>query len=147
MFPKLSSCFFCRSLKTPLETLSLTKCYLSNSDWAHIAEFPCTSQLKHLSLNRVKLTHFSPEPLQTILQKSASSLLTLDLDSCHLLDCHLSAVLPALRCCTQLMWFNFSGNHFSGNFLRELRDHEITLRSEGSAVVFVPGCDDLSPEL
>ena len=144
MFPKLSSCFFCRSLKTPLETLSVTKCYLSKSEWAHIAEFPCTSQLKHLHLERVRL---NLEVLQAVLRRSASTLLTLDLESCHLLDCHLSAVLPALRCCTQLMWFNFSGNHFSGNFLRELRDHEITLRSEGSTVVFMPGCDDLSPEL
>ncbi|KAK7795000.1 LOW QUALITY PROTEIN: hypothetical protein U0070_001791, partial [Myodes glareolus] len=98
-------------LKTPLETLSLTDCWLSKSAWAI-----CPNS----------------QPLQTILQKSASTLLTLDLESCHLWDCHLSAVLPALRCCTPLMGFNFSGNHFSGNFLRELRDHEITLRSEGS---------------
>lgn len=147
MFPKLSSCFFCRCLKTPLETLSLTNCLLSNTDWAHMAEFPCTSQLKHLSLKRVKLTHVSLEALQTVLRKSASTLLTLDLESCHLPDGHLSAILSFLRDCTQLISFNFSGNHFSGNFLRELRDHEITLRSEGSTVAIMPRCDDLSPEL
>nr|XP_048313553.1 preferentially expressed antigen in melanoma-like protein 1 [Myodes glareolus] len=134
-------------LKTPLETLSLTNCLLSNSDWAHMAEFPCTRQLRHLSLKGVKLTHVSLEALQTVLRKSASTLLTLDLESCHLLDGHLSAILSSLRDCTQLISFNFSGNHFSGNFLRELRDHEITLRSEGSTVVIMPRCDGLSPEL
>ncbi|XP_075803270.1 preferentially expressed antigen in melanoma-like protein 1 [Microtus pennsylvanicus] len=141
----LDQLFWC--LKTPLETLSVTNCLISNSDWANMAEFPCTSQLKHLSLKGVQLPHFSLEPLQTVLRKSASTLLSLDLENCHLLDCQLSAILSSLRCCTQLMWFNFCGNHFSGNFLRELRDHEITLRSEGSTVVFIPGCDDLSPEL
>ncbi|XP_057640132.1 preferentially expressed antigen in melanoma-like protein 1 [Chionomys nivalis] len=141
----LEELFWC--LKTPLETLSVTNCLISNSDWANMAEFPCTSQLKHLSLKRVKLTHFSPEPLQTVLRKSASTLLSLDLEHCRLLGCHRSAVLSSLRCCTQLRWLNICGNHFSGNFLRELLDDEITLRSEGSTVVIIPGCDDLSPEL
>lgn len=145
--PKSVFLFFCRFLKTPLETLSVNNCSISKSDWDNMFKFPCTSQLKHLSLKRVQLTHFSPKPLQTVLRKSACTLVSLVLEHCHLLDCHLSAILSSLRCCTQLMWFNFCGNHFSGNFLRELRDHELTLRLEGSRVVIIPGCDDLSPEL
>ena len=136
-----------RCLKSPLETLSVTNCLISNSDWANMFEFPCTSQLKHLSLKRVQLTPFSPKPLQTVLRKSASTLLSLDLENCPLLECHFSAILSSLTCCTQLRWFSFCGNHFTGNFLRELRDHEITLRLEGSRLVIIPGCDDLSPEL
>ncbi|KAL6030989.1 hypothetical protein STEG23_007057 [Scotinomys teguina] len=42
-------------LKAPLESLLVTDCYLSKSDWVHMCEFLCTSQLKHLVVKRCKL--------------------------------------------------------------------------------------------
>ncbi|XP_003515860.1 preferentially expressed antigen in melanoma-like protein 1 [Cricetulus griseus] len=129
-------------LRAPLETLSVTHCFLSKSDWTHLAEFLCMSQLKHLILKCVKLTHFSPEPLRVLLLKTAPALMTLDLEGCQLTDSQLSAILPALRRCTQLTLFNLSGNYASKRFLRDLTDHQIKLRHQGSQITLVPSCDD-----
>ncbi|CAH7443236.1 preferentially expressed antigen in melanoma-like protein 1 [Phodopus roborovskii] len=129
-------------LKAPLETLSVTHCFLSKSDWTHMSEFLCTSQLKHLILKCIKLTHFSPEPLRVLLLKTAPTLMTLDLEGCQLMDSQLSTILPALRCCTRLILFNFSGNYASKRFLRDLIRHQIKLRHLGSQLTLVPSCDD-----
>ncbi|XP_005081188.1 preferentially expressed antigen in melanoma-like protein 1 [Mesocricetus auratus] len=129
-------------LKAPLETLLVTHCFLSKSDWTHMAEFLCTSQLKHLILKCVKLTHLSPEPLRVLLLKTAPTLMTLDLEGCQLMNSQLSAILPALRSCTQLSLFNFSGNYASKRFLRKLADHQMKLRLRGSQITLVPSCDD-----
>ncbi|XP_028736570.2 preferentially expressed antigen in melanoma-like protein 1 [Peromyscus leucopus] len=100
-------------LKSPLETLLVTKCFLSKSDWTHMCEFLCASQLKHLILKWTILTNFSPEPLRVLLLKTASTLITLDLEGCQLMDSQLNAILPALRHCTQLTRLNFYGNSLS----------------------------------
>ncbi|OBS68414.1 hypothetical protein A6R68_03048, partial [Neotoma lepida] len=75
-------------LQTPLETLSVTESFITKSDWTHISEFVCT----------------------ILLLKNASTLITLDLEGCQLMDFHLTAILPALRNCTQLTRLNFLGN-------------------------------------
>ncbi|XP_036036013.1 preferentially expressed antigen in melanoma-like protein 1 [Onychomys torridus] len=100
-------------LKTPLETLLVTDCFLSKSDWTHMCEFLCTSQLKHLILKWIKLTNFSLEPLRVLLLKTSSTLITLDLEGCQLMEYQLKAILPALRHCTQLTRLNFYGNYLS----------------------------------
>ncbi|GAB1289200.1 Preferentially expressed antigen in melanoma-like protein 1 [Apodemus speciosus] len=128
-------------LKTPLETLSVIDCKLSKSDWIHISEFQCTSQLKHLNLKWVKLTHLSPEPLRVLLLKSASTLMSLDLEGCQMIDSQLSAILPALRCCTQLTKFNFHGNYISMPILRELAYNVVKQKSQRSKIRFIPSCD------
>lgn len=136
----LVSFFFYRWLKTPLETLSVIDCNLSKSDWFHISEFQCTSQLKHLNLKWVKLTHLSPEPLRVLLLKSASTLTSLDLEGCQMMDSQLSAILPALRCCTQLTKFNFHGNYISMPILRELAYNVVKQKSQQSKIRFIPSC-------
>lgn len=78
-----------------------------------MCEFLCASQLKHLILKWTILTNFSPEPLRVLLLKTASTLITLDLEGCQLMDSQLNAILPALRHCTQLTRLNFYGNSLS----------------------------------
>ncbi|XP_051027254.1 preferentially expressed antigen in melanoma-like protein 1 [Acomys russatus] len=131
-------------LKTPLETLSVIDCNLSKSDWNHICEFPCTSQLKHLNLKCVKLTRLSPEPLRVLLLKCASTLMTLDLESCQMTDSQLSAILPALRCCTRLTQFNLHGNRISLPVLKELAVNIISLTSQQARTCFISSCDHRS---
>lgn len=75
-----------------------------------MCEFLCASQLKHLILKWTILTNFSPEPLRVLLLKTASTLITLDLEGCQLMDSQLKAILPVLRNCTQLTRLNFYGN-------------------------------------
>ncbi|VTJ67752.1 Hypothetical predicted protein, partial [Marmota monax] len=67
-------------LKTPLETLSITKCPLSDSDWNYLSRCPNTSQLRCLDLRYIKLTNFSPEPLKILLETVAATLKRLDLE-------------------------------------------------------------------
>ncbi|XP_046280324.1 PRAME family member 12-like [Marmota monax] len=116
-----------RHLKTPLETLSITKCPLSDSDWYYLSRCPNTSQLRHLDLRGIKLTNFSLEPLQILLETVAPTLKSLDLEACEITDSQLQAILPALSRCSQLRALCFFQNRISMSVLRDLLCHTATL--------------------
>ncbi|VTJ72879.1 Hypothetical predicted protein [Marmota monax] len=112
-----------RNLKTPLETLSITNCPLTDSDWNYLSRCPNTSQLRHLDLRYIKLTNFSPKPLKILLETVAPTLNRLDLDACEIADSQLQAILPALSHCSQLRTLCFFRNRISMSVLRDLLCH------------------------
>ncbi|XP_053431502.1 PRAME family member 12-like [Nycticebus coucang] len=116
-----------RCLKTPLETLSMNFCSLVESDMSHLSWCPTLSQLKHLVLTNVRLTDFSPEPLQLLLERVAVTLQTLDLDDCGISDAQLRVILPSLSCCFQLTTFSFCGNQIFMPALEDLVRHTVAL--------------------
>ncbi|XP_021505916.1 PRAME family member 7-like [Meriones unguiculatus] len=117
-----------RSVKTILDDLAVTQCKLSVSEWNRLSGFPCVSRLQHLSLGKVRLRNLSPEPLRVLLVNAGPTLVTLDLEDCHIGDDHLSAILPALSSCTQLTDFSFYGNQISMVALKDLLQHTASLR-------------------
>ncbi|XP_053431504.1 PRAME family member 12-like [Nycticebus coucang] len=116
-----------RCLKTPLDTFSISHCPLVELDVKHLSWCPTLSQLKHLVLTNVRLTDFSPEPLQLLLERVAATLQTLDLDDCGISDAQLRVILPSLSRCSQLMTFSFCGNQISMAALEDLVHHTIRL--------------------
>ncbi|XP_077647486.1 PRAME family member 12-like [Urocitellus parryii] len=116
-----------RHLKTPLEALSITNCPLSYSDWNYLSRCPNTSQLRRLDLRGIKLTSFSPETLQILLETVAATLNRLDLEACEMTDSQLQAILPALSRCSQLRILCFLGNCISMSALRDLLLHTARL--------------------
>ncbi|XP_076715714.1 PRAME family member 5-like [Callospermophilus lateralis] len=116
-----------RNLKTPLETLSITNCPLSDSDWNYFSPCPNTSQLRHLDLRYIKLTNFSPEPLKILLETVASTLNRLDMEACEIADFQLQAILPVLSHCSQLRTLCFFRNRISMSILRDLLCHTARL--------------------
>ncbi|XP_077647706.1 PRAME family member 12-like [Urocitellus parryii] len=112
-----------RHLKTPLETLSITNCQLSDSDWNYLSRYPNARQLRHLELRGIKLTDFSLEPLQILLDSTATTLNSLDLEACGITDSQLQALLPALSHCSQLVILSIHGNGLSMSTLRDLLLH------------------------
>ncbi|XP_071474648.1 PRAME family member 12-like [Marmota flaviventris] len=114
-------------LKTPLETLSITKCPLSDSDWNYLSRCPNTSQLRRLDLRYIKLTNFSPEPLKILLETVAATLNRLDLEACEITDSQLQAILPALSRCSQLRILCLFRNRISMSVLRDLLCHTARL--------------------
>ncbi|XP_008052009.1 PRAME family member 12-like [Carlito syrichta] len=117
-----------RCLKSSLETLLLTNCLLSEADLVHLSEWPKLHQLKELSMKGIVMTHFSPEPLQVLLEKVAATLQTLKLDECGITDSQLNTILPALSHCSQLTTFSFCGNPISRVTLESLLRHTVGLR-------------------
>uniref|UniRef100_A0A8C9PZ43 Uncharacterized protein n=1 Tax=Spermophilus dauricus TaxID=99837 RepID=A0A8C9PZ43_SPEDA len=124
---ELTALFLLRHLKTPLESLSITNCPLSDSDWNYLSCCPNTSQLRHLDLRGIKLTNFSPEPLQILLEMVAATLKNLDLEACEITDSQFQAILPALSRCSQLRILCFFGNCISMSVLRDLLLHTARL--------------------
>ncbi|XP_005342842.2 PRAME family member 12 [Ictidomys tridecemlineatus] len=116
-----------RHLKTPLETLSITNCPLSDSDWNYLSRCPNTSQLRRLDLRYIKLTNFSPEPLKILLETAAATLNRLDLEACEIAESQLQAILPALSRCSQLRILCFFRNLISMSVLRDLLSHTARL--------------------
>ncbi|XP_077883912.1 PRAME family member 12-like [Ictidomys tridecemlineatus] len=114
-------------LKTPLETLSITNCPLSDSDWNYLSCCPNTSQLRHLDLRYITLTNFSPEPLKILLETVAATLKNLDLEACEMTDSQLQAILPALSRCSKLRILCLFGNRISMSVLRDLVLHTARL--------------------
>ncbi|KAL1763546.1 PRAME family member 8-like, partial [Sigmodon hispidus] len=114
-------------LRTPLETLSITRCHLSQSDLNH---FPwCTSlrQLRHLDLSGLFLWTLDPEPLRLLLEKVADSLQSLSLQGCKMKDPQLTVLMPALSQLSQLSQLNLYDNDFSMHILKDLLDHTANL--------------------
>ncbi|XP_039736357.1 melanoma antigen preferentially expressed in tumors [Pteropus medius] len=118
-----------RCLKTPLETLSITNCLLSETDLMHLSQNLNVSQLKDLGLSGVNLTNVSSEPLQILLERASATLQDLDLDECGIMDPQFTAILPALSRCSQLTTFSFCGNPISMAVLENLLRHTIGLKN------------------
>ncbi|KAM4805398.1 PRAME family member 20-like [Urocitellus parryii] len=107
-------------LKTPLETLSITNCPLSDSDWKYLSRYPNARQLRHLELRGIKLTDFSLEPLQILLDSTATTLNSLDLAACGITDSQLQSLLPAVSRCSHLVILSIHGNRLSMSTLSDL---------------------------
>ncbi|XP_042551589.1 PRAME family member 12-like [Dipodomys spectabilis] len=116
-----------RSLKTPLETLSITHCRLRKSDLKCLPRCLSTHQLKHLSLKGVSLIPVRPGMLQALLEQLAATLEILNLEDCGIEDSHLTAILPALSQCSKLTKLCFYGNHLSLAVLKNLLCHTARL--------------------
>ncbi|KAM4816196.1 PRAME family member 12-like [Urocitellus parryii] len=106
-------CQVLRLLKTPMETLSITNCQLSDPDWNDLSGSPNLYQLIHLTLCGSKLMSFSPEPLVILIENAAATLETLNLQDCGITNSQLQAILPVLSCCSQLRVLSFNGNDIS----------------------------------
>ncbi|XP_006903467.1 PREDICTED: melanoma antigen preferentially expressed in tumors-like [Elephantulus edwardii] len=109
-----------RYLDTPLETLSIRHCLLSQSDIMCLSRCPCTGHLKCLDLHRVILTDFNPELFRVLLQRVSATLEYLDLGGCSISDSQFTAMLPALCLCSKLHFFQFCGNQVSSVGLENL---------------------------
>uniref|UniRef100_A0A8C6MLY6 Uncharacterized protein n=1 Tax=Moschus moschiferus TaxID=68415 RepID=A0A8C6MLY6_MOSMO len=119
--------FLPRCLKTPLDNLSITNCWLTESDLTHLSQSPNISQLKSLDLSGVTMTEFNPELLHVLLEKVAATLQELDLDVCGITDSQLEAFLPALSRCSQLRYFSLCENFLSMAAMEKLLRHTTVL--------------------
>ncbi|XP_035163682.3 PRAME family member 20-like isoform X2 [Callithrix jacchus] len=116
-------------LMTPLKTLAITNCVLSEPDLRHLSQSPSLSQLTTLDLSGISLANLSLVPLQLLLEKVAATLEYLDLDDCGIEDSQVDAILPALSRCFELTTFSFRGNPISMATLENLLSHTIRLNN------------------
>ncbi|KAB0341104.1 hypothetical protein FD754_018030 [Muntiacus muntjak] len=112
-----------RCLKSPLDNLSITNCWLTESDLTHLSQSPNISQLKGLDLSGVTMTDFNPELLRVLLEKVEATLQELDLDLCGIKDSQLEAILPALSRCSRLRYFSLCQNFLSMAVMEKLLRH------------------------
>ncbi|XP_076419750.1 oogenesin-3-like [Peromyscus maniculatus bairdii] len=117
-----------RCLKTPLQTLSITDCWLSQSDLDYLSQCLNIQELKHLNLSGVELSDSCPKLLGLLLERITSTLQTLELEECKMKDCHFNAILPSLSQCSQLTKVNFKNNDISLLVLKNLLHHTVKLR-------------------
>ncbi|XP_051027050.1 PRAME family member 12-like [Acomys russatus] len=115
-----------RYLEGPLKTLFITDSQLLDSDLKSLAQCPGV-QLKHLNLSGITLTNISPDHLRVLLERSADTLKTLDLENCMILDSQLETLLPALSQCFQPTTFNYLRNPVSVAVLERLLSHTAKL--------------------
>uniref|UniRef100_A0A8C0XJ38 Uncharacterized protein n=1 Tax=Castor canadensis TaxID=51338 RepID=A0A8C0XJ38_CASCN len=127
-----------RCLKTPLESLSITQCQLEESDLDYLSQCLSINQLKYLSLRGVTLSYVDPKPFQILLERVSDTLKILNLEDCGIRDSQLTALLPALSCCSQLTTFNFFGNHISMSVLKDLLCHTAKLSRLSQELYPVP---------
>nr|XP_021485828.1 PRAME family member 12-like [Meriones unguiculatus] len=114
-------------LMTPLETLSITHCNISQSDLNYFSECPKLFQLKHLDMKGVGLNALDVMPLRVLLEKVADTLQSLDMKCCRMKDSHLIVLIHALSKCSQLAKVSFYCNDFSMPILRNLLKHTANL--------------------
>ncbi|XP_038190284.1 PRAME family member 12-like [Arvicola amphibius] len=116
-----------RCLESPLETLSITRCSLSNADMSYLSQCPSIHKLKHLDLSGVTFLNLDHLLLARLLERLTATLQTLRLKGCMILDYQISALLPALSQCTQLIEINFMNNFLSVASLKQLLQHTAKL--------------------
>ncbi|XP_052571210.1 oogenesin-3-like [Peromyscus californicus insignis] len=116
-----------RYLKTPLKTLAITACQLSQSDLDYLSQCLNICELKHLHLIGVELSDSCPKLLGVLLERISSTLQTLELEECEMRDCHFNAILPSLSQCSQLTVVNFCNNNISLLVLKKLLHHTAKL--------------------
>ncbi|XP_036032033.1 oogenesin-1-like [Onychomys torridus] len=148
-----------RSLKKPLETLSIKYCHLSQADLDHLPQCLNLSELRHLHLSSLLLAECLG-PLGLLLERVKATLQSLELEKCWLEDSGFRVLLPALSQCSQLTKVNFIDNNLSLPLLMQLL-HNIAKLSkltqelypaplecyDPSGLVLVHQFDQLCPEL
>ncbi|XP_027290393.1 PRAME family member 12-like isoform X2 [Cricetulus griseus] len=112
-----------RCLRSPLETLSFTGYFLSESDLNYFPSCQRLWQLKHLAMRGMELWALNPLPLQLLLETVAHTLQSLDLQGCRMEDSQLTVLIPALSRCTELNKINLYDNDFSVPILKDLLLH------------------------
>ncbi|XP_012867468.1 PREDICTED: melanoma antigen preferentially expressed in tumors-like [Dipodomys ordii] len=112
-----------RYLRCHLKILSVTNCLLLESDLIHLSQCPQISELKKLNLTRVNMTSIRAESLQALLERASATLQHLSLSECGITDPQLTAILPVLSHCSQLMTFDFCGNPISMAMLKSLHQN------------------------
>ncbi|KAM9705911.1 melanoma antigen preferentially expressed in tumors-like [Dama dama] len=127
-----------RCLMTPLDTLTITRCLLTDSDLTHLSQSPKISQLKGLNLSGVTMTYSSPELLPALLQKVSATLQELYLEQCGIRDFHLEFLLPALSLCIQLTSFSLRGNFLSMATMEKMLRHTSGMLSSSRELYTVP---------
>ncbi|KAM7331153.1 hypothetical protein ACRRTK_010342 [Alexandromys fortis] len=152
----LADCLQC--LKKPLQTLSITHCYIIQRDLDYLPLRLNLSSPKHLYLSFTMLDRCI-QPLGYLLESVKDTLETLDLAGCRLEDSQFSALMPALSQCSQLLEINFYMNELSLPILKQLLHHTAKLNKLTKEIYPVPpeyydGCrvlvrrfDELGPEL
>ncbi|KAM4854488.1 PRAME family member 12-like [Thomomys bottae] len=110
----------CRSLDSSLETLILSNCELTETDWNHLDLSLCTRKLKELRMHHIDLSTLSFAPLRALLYRVSDTLTTLVLEECEITDSHMNEILPILSYCQQLTEISFYGNTFSTSVLKDL---------------------------
>ncbi|XP_075800743.1 oogenesin-1-like [Microtus pennsylvanicus] len=152
----LADCLRC--LKKPLETLSITHCYIIQRDLDYLPQCLNLFALKHLNLSYTMLDR-SIKPLGYLLERVKDTLQTLDLAGCRLKDSQLSALMPALSQCSQLLRIDLYMNELSLPILKQLLHHTAKLNKLTEETYPVPlecydGCrvlgrrfDELGPQL
>ncbi|XP_036031926.1 oogenesin-1-like [Onychomys torridus] len=147
-----------RSLKKPLETLSIKYCHLSQADLDHLPQCLNLSELRHLHLSSLLLAECLG-PLGLLLERVKATLQSLELEKCWLEDSGFRVLLPALSQCSQLTKVNFIDNNLSLPLLMQLL-HNIAKLSkltqelypaplecyDPSGLVLVHQFDQLCPE-
>ncbi|XP_069850339.1 PRAME family member 20-like [Dipodomys merriami] len=110
-------------LQAPLHALEIRSCTLLDTDINYLSQSLHATSLKKLDLSGNNLSYMVPGPLDTLLGKISGTLQHLDLNHCRLKDTHLSAILPALCCCSQLSSLGLSDNPISKAGLLSLLEH------------------------
>ncbi|XP_045140343.1 melanoma antigen preferentially expressed in tumors-like [Echinops telfairi] len=114
-------------LASPLETLWITDCLISDSDLTYLTVCSNTSQLNSFHLRDVVLTNVNPELLQSLLMRASTTLHFLDWSGCGITDSQLTSILPSLGHCSQLQFFKFSGSLVSMTVLERLLRYTLPL--------------------
>lgn len=114
-------------MESPLETLAITRCSLSNADMSYLSQCPSIHKLKHLDLSGVNFLNLDHLLLGSLLERLTATLQTLQLKGCMIKDFQISALLPALSQCTQLIEVNFLKNFLSVASLKKLLQHTAKL--------------------
>ncbi|XP_040613347.1 PRAME family member 12-like, partial [Mesocricetus auratus] len=117
-----------RYLESPLETLAITRCKLSESDMRYLSQCPSVSQLTYLDLSGVTFLYLSNPLLGRLLERLTATLQTLKLKGCMLMNFQIDDLLPALSQCSQLVEVNFVHNFLSVSSLKKLLLHTANLR-------------------
>ncbi|XP_059130763.1 PRAME family member 8-like [Peromyscus eremicus] len=116
-----------RCLRNPLETLSITRHHLSQSDLNYFPLSHNLRQLKHLDLRGILLFVSCLKPLGMLLENVAESLESLDFQGCRIKDSQLTDLIPALSQCSKLGKVNLLDNDFSMPTLKDLLGHTANL--------------------
>ncbi|CAO2627659.1 PRAME family member 6 [Lemmus lemmus] len=128
VFPSELLKHFCSCLSSPLESLSIKLCQLSESELKHLSQCQRLFQLKQLNLCSGPLFNLSPTHLQFLLEKVADTLQARKLENCRMRESLLSALMPALNQGSKLNRVNFYDNGISKSLLMDLLDNMDNLR-------------------
>ncbi|XP_015330723.1 PRAME family member 8-like [Bos taurus] len=112
-----------RFLRTLLDHLAITNCWLTESDLTHLSQCPNIHELKGLDLSGITMTDFSPKILHILLEQVAATLKELNLEQCGITESRLESILPVLSCCSQLRTFSLCRNVLYMPIMEKLLSH------------------------